>query len=131
LTKPGEQLFLSYLGSSIPIEQVKPKLKEKCEEGLVIRYVQALGSNIFKPTKCFELDNLLPFHCLDCGISFRSQWRLEKHLQSGVHIASMEEWGVLPKGSLDEIERQGIDLYELNSSDYVTLLQTLQQLPTR
>ena len=43
----------------------------------------------------------------------------------------MEECGVLPKGSLDEIERQEIDLDELNSSDYVTLLQTLQQLPTR
>ena len=43
----------------------------------------------------------------------------------------MEERGVLPKGSLDEIKRQGINLYELNSSDYVTLLQTLQQLLTR
>ena len=43
----------------------------------------------------------------------------------------MEECGVLPKGSFDEIKRQGINLYELNSSDYVTLLQTLQQLLTR
>ena len=43
----------------------------------------------------------------------------------------MEEWGVLPEGSLNEIERQGIDLYVLDSSDYVTLLQTLQQLPIR
>ena len=128
------------LGSSVPIEQVKPKEKEKCEEGLLIRYVQAFSSHFSK----VELDNPHPFywekklknpitknHCFDCEISFRSQWRLEKHLQSEVHISSMERCGVLPKGSLDEIERQGIDLYELNSSDYVTLLQTLQQLPTR
>ena len=119
--------YFFLLGSSVPIEQVKPKQKEKCEEGLLIRYVQAFSSHFSK----VELDNPHPFYCFDCEIIFRSQWRLEKHLQSEDHISSMEECGVLPKGSLDEIERQGINLYELNSSDYVTLLQTLQQLPTR
>ena len=92
-----------------------------------MHYVKAFSSHFSK----VELDNPHPFYCFDCEISFRSQWRLEKHLQSEVHISSMERYGVLPKGSLDEIEQQGIDLYELNSSDYVTLLQTLQQLPTR
>ena len=118
---------------------MKPKQNEKCEEGLLIRYVQAFSSNFsssltshygFKIQKV-ERDNLLPLYCFDCEISFRSHWRLEKHLQSEVHISFMEERGVLPKGSLDEIKRQGINLYELNSSDYVTLLQTLQQLLTR
>ena len=120
---------------------MKPKQNEKCEEGLLIRYVQAFSSNFSSPLTSHyaygfkiqkvELDKLLPFYCFDCEISFRSQWRLEKHLQSNHHIYSMEECGVLPKGSFDEIKRQGINLYELNSSDYVTLLQTLQQLLTR
>jgi hypothetical protein len=72
--------------------------------------------------------NPRPFKCKDCKIAFRIHGHLAKHLRSKLHVLKLECLGKLPFGTYAEIERAGINLTEINTTDCDNSLASLQQL---
>ncbi|CAN8017153.1 unnamed protein product [Ixodes persulcatus] len=73
-------------------------------------------------------ENPRPFKCEDCKIAFRIHGHLAKHLRSKMHILKLECLGKLPFGTYAEMERSGINLNEIDTSDCDHSLESLQVL---
>ncbi|XP_064488114.1 uncharacterized protein LOC135400263 [Ornithodoros turicata] len=71
-------------------------------------------------------ENPRPFKCADCKIAFRIHGHLAKHLRSKMHILKLECLGKLPFGMYAEMERSGISLNEIDTSDCDNSLESLQ-----
>ena len=76
-------------------------------------------------------DNPRPFKCADCKIAFRIHGHLAKHLRSKMHIMKLECLGKLPFGMYAEMERSGVNLNEIDTTDCENSLQSLQQMAQR
>ncbi|CAG7730339.1 unnamed protein product [Allacma fusca] len=71
-------------------------------------------------------ENPRPFKCPDCKIAFRIHGHLAKHLRSKMHIMRMECLGKLPFGIYFEMEKCGLNLTEIDTSDCDMSLISLQ-----
>ncbi|CAG2107176.1 unnamed protein product, partial [Medioppia subpectinata] len=76
-------------------------------------------------------DNPRPFKCADCKIAFRIHGHLAKHLRSKMHIMKLECLGKLPFGMYAEMERSGVNLNEIDTTDCENSLQSLQMMAQR
>lgn len=72
--------------------------------------------------------NPRPFKCKDCSTQFRIHGHLAKHLRSKLHVMRLECLQKLPFGTYAEIERSGISLTNIDTSDCDTSLTSLQEL---
>ncbi|XP_035225653.1 uncharacterized protein LOC118198146 isoform X2 [Stegodyphus dumicola] len=72
------------------------------------------------------VDNPRPFKCAECKIAFRIHGHLAKHLRSKMHIMKLECLGKLPFGMYAEMERSGISLNEIDTTDCNNSLKSLQ-----
>uniref|UniRef100_A0A1A9W6Z0 C2H2-type domain-containing protein n=1 Tax=Glossina brevipalpis TaxID=37001 RepID=A0A1A9W6Z0_9MUSC len=72
--------------------------------------------------------NPRPFECTDCKIAFRIHGHLAKHLRSKTHVQKLECLQKLPFGTYVEIERAGISLTEIDTSDCENSLISLKLL---
>lgn len=70
--------------------------------------------------------NPRPFKCDDCKIAFRIHGHLAKHLRSKMHIMKLECLGKLPFGTYAEMERSGVNLNEIDTTDCENSLESLQ-----
>ncbi|XP_021948575.1 serine-rich adhesin for platelets isoform X2 [Folsomia candida] len=71
-------------------------------------------------------ENPRPFKCADCKIAFRIHGHLAKHLRSKMHIMRMECLGKLPFGIYFEMEKSGMNLNEIDTTDCDMSLVSLQ-----
>ncbi|GIY22863.1 hypothetical protein CEXT_616951 [Caerostris extrusa] len=74
------------------------------------------------------VDNPRPFKCADCKIAFRIHGHLAKHLRSKMHIMKLECLGKLPFGMYAEMERSGVSLNEIDTTDCNNSLESLQMM---
>ncbi|XP_063702157.1 uncharacterized protein LOC134832164 isoform X2 [Culicoides brevitarsis] len=72
--------------------------------------------------------NPRPFKCKDCGTQFRIHGHLAKHLRSKLHVMRLECLGKLPIGLYAEIEKSGISLTNIDTSDCDTSLASLLEV---
>lgn len=72
--------------------------------------------------------NPRPFRCLDCNIAFRIHGHLAKHLRSKMHVMRLECLFKLPFGTFTEIERAGVSLTDIDTTDCASSLASLQSL---
>lgn len=72
--------------------------------------------------------NPRPFECSDCKIAFRIHGHLAKHLRSKTHVQKLECLQKLPFGTYAEIERAGISLTDIDTSDCDNSLASLRIL---
>jgi len=70
--------------------------------------------------------NPRPFKCTDCKIAFRIHGHLAKHLRSKMHIMKLECLGKLPFGTFAEMERSGVNLNDIDTTDCDNSLNSLQ-----
>ncbi|XP_076299391.1 uncharacterized protein LOC143218212 isoform X3 [Lasioglossum baleicum] len=75
--------------------------------------------------------NPRPFKCTDCKIAFRIHGHLAKHLRSKMHIMKLECLGKLPFGTYAEMERSGVNLNDIDTTDCDNSLTSLQMLAQR
>nr|XP_026487913.1 uncharacterized protein LOC113394704 [Vanessa tameamea]XP_026487914.1 uncharacterized protein LOC113394704 [Vanessa tameamea]XP_026487915.1 uncharacterized protein LOC113394704 [Vanessa tameamea]XP_026487916.1 uncharacterized protein LOC113394704 [Vanessa tameamea] len=72
--------------------------------------------------------NPRPFRCSDCNIAFRIHGHLAKHLRSKMHVMRLECLFKLPFGTFTEIERAGLSLTDIDTTDCASSLASLQSL---
>lgn len=72
--------------------------------------------------------NPRPFRCSDCNIAFRIHGHLAKHLRSKMHVMRLECLFKLPFGTFTEIERAGVSLTDIDTTDCASSLASLQTL---
>ncbi|KAJ2947964.1 hypothetical protein O0L34_g9756 [Tuta absoluta] len=72
--------------------------------------------------------NPRPFRCSDCNIAFRIHGHLAKHLRSKMHVMRLECLFKLPFGTFTEIERAGVSLTDIDTTDCASSLASLQNL---
>ncbi|KAL0114453.1 hypothetical protein PUN28_011603 [Cardiocondyla obscurior] len=72
--------------------------------------------------------NPRPFKCKDCAVAFRIHGHLAKHLRSKMHIMKLECLGKLPFGTYAEMERSGVNLNDIDTTDCDNSLTSLQML---
>lgn len=72
--------------------------------------------------------NPRPYECTDCKIAFRIHGHLAKHLRSKTHVQKLECLQKLPFGTYAEIERAGISLTEIDTTDCENSLNSLKLL---
>lgn len=72
--------------------------------------------------------NPRPFRCSDCNIAFRIHGHLAKHLRSKMHVMKLECLFKLPFGTFTEIERAGVSLTDIDTTDCASSLASLQLL---
>lgn len=72
--------------------------------------------------------NPRPFECSDCKIAFRIHGHLAKHLRSKTHVQKLECLQKLPFGTYAEIERAGISLTDIDTTDCDNSLASLKIL---
>ncbi|XP_039762183.1 uncharacterized protein LOC120635268 isoform X2 [Pararge aegeria] len=72
--------------------------------------------------------NPRPFRCSDCNIAFRIHGHLAKHLRSKMHVMRLECLFKLPFGTFTEIERAGLSLTDIDTTDCASSLASLQTL---
>ncbi|CAB0019196.1 unnamed protein product [Nesidiocoris tenuis] len=70
--------------------------------------------------------NPRPFKCDDCKIAFRIHGHLAKHFRSKMHIMKLECLGKLPFGMYAELERSGINMSDIDTTDCENSLESLQ-----
>lgn len=70
--------------------------------------------------------NPRPFKCTDCKSAFRIHGHLAKHLRSKMHIMKLECLRKLPFGTYAEVERSGINLNEIDTTNCAASLASLQ-----
>ncbi|XP_018027735.1 uncharacterized protein LOC108682979 [Hyalella azteca] len=73
-------------------------------------------------------ENPRPFKCHDCKIAFRIHGHLAKHLRSKMHILKLECLSKLPFGLYAEMERTGLTLANIDTTDCEHSLLSLQSL---
>jgi len=76
-------------------------------------------------------DNPRPFKCSDCKVAFRIHGHLAKHLRSKLHIMKLECLNKLPFGMFAEMERSGVNLNDIDTSNCTHSLLSLQALSRR
>ncbi|CAG0920016.1 unnamed protein product [Notodromas monacha] len=76
-------------------------------------------------------DNPRPFKCADCNIAFRIHGHLAKHLRSKLHIMKLECVGKLPFGTYAEMERAGVSLNNIDTSDCENSLDSLVRVAAK
>jgi len=76
-------------------------------------------------------ENPRPFKCSDCKVAFRIHGHLAKHLRSKLHIMKLECLNKLPFGMFAEMERSGVDLNEIDTTDCQHSLTSLQAISKR
>lgn len=74
------------------------------------------------------VSNPRPFKCKDCKSAFRIHGHLAKHLRSKTHVQKLENLLKLPFGTYTELERCGLNLTEIDTSDCKSSLTSLRQL---
>ncbi|XP_055686045.1 uncharacterized protein LOC129791733 isoform X2 [Lutzomyia longipalpis] len=72
--------------------------------------------------------NPRPFKCSDCKVAFRIHGHLAKHLRSKMHVLRLECHGKLPFGTYAEIERAGMSLTDIDTTDCENSLASLKAL---
>lgn len=72
--------------------------------------------------------NPRPFKCKECKVAFRIHGHLAKHLRSKLHVMKLECLQKIPFGTYAEIERSGISLTNIDTSDCDSSLASLQKL---
>lgn len=72
--------------------------------------------------------NPRPYECYDCNKRFRIQGHLAKHLRSKTHVQKLEYLQKLPIGTYAEIERAGISLTDIDTTDCDNSLASLKLL---
>ncbi|XP_050548897.1 uncharacterized protein LOC126910392 isoform X2 [Daktulosphaira vitifoliae] len=72
------------------------------------------------------IKNPRPFECADCQVGFRIHGHLAKHLRSKMHILKLECLGKIPFGTYAEIERLGLNLNDIDTTDCDSALKSLQ-----
>lgn len=72
------------------------------------------------------MSNPRPFKCTDCKIAFRIHGHLAKHLRSKMHIMRLECLGKLPFGMYAELERSGLNIHDIDTTDCHNSLESLQ-----
>ncbi|GAB0090456.1 pneumococcal serine-rich repeat protein [Sergentomyia squamirostris] len=72
--------------------------------------------------------NPRPFKCSDCKVAFRIHGHLAKHLRSKMHVLRLECHGKLPFGTYAEIERAGMSLTDIDTTDCENSLASLKSL---
>ncbi|XP_059613116.1 uncharacterized protein LOC132259484 isoform X2 [Phlebotomus argentipes] len=72
--------------------------------------------------------NPRPFKCSDCKVAFRIHGHLAKHLRSKMHVLRLECHGKLPFGTYAEIERAGMTLTDIDTTDCENSLASLKSL---
>lgn len=72
--------------------------------------------------------NPRPFKCSDCKVAFRIHGHLAKHLRSKMHVMKLECNGKLPFGMYAEIERAGVSLTDIDTTDCDNSLASLLTL---
>lgn len=77
-------------------------------------------------TEQTSTSNPRPFKCDDCSVGFRIHGHLAKHLRSKMHIMKLECLGKLPFGTYAEIERCGINMNDIDTTDCENPLESLQ-----
>lgn len=70
--------------------------------------------------------NPRPFKCTDCKVAFRIHGHLAKHLRSKMHIMKLECLGKLPFGTYAEMERSGVNLNDIDTTDCDNSLNSLK-----
>lgn len=75
--------------------------------------------------------NPRPFECSDCNTKFRIHGHLAKHLRSKTHVQKLECLQKLPFGTYAEIERAGISLTDIDTTDCHNSLASLKLLAQR
>lgn len=70
--------------------------------------------------------NPRPFKCEDCKVAFRIHGHLAKHLRSKMHILKLECLLKLAFGTYAEIERSGVNLNDIDTTDCDSSLTSLQ-----
>lgn len=91
----------------------------------------ALHQNKVSMTSTFgvpTVSNPRPFNCKDCEVAFRIHGHLAKHLRSKMHVQKLECLQKLPFGTYAELERSGLNLTEIDTSDCDNSLMSLRQL---
>lgn len=71
-------------------------------------------------------NNPRPFKCDDCSVGFRIHGHLAKHLRSKMHIMKLECLGKLPFGTYAEMERCGVNMNDIDTTDCENSLESLQ-----
>lgn len=114
--------------------------KFKCEpcavsfrtQGLLQKHERSEGhKNKVMMTSTFGVpttSNPRPFECPDCKVAFRIHGHLAKHLRSKTHVQKLECLQKLPFGTYAEIERAGISLTEIDTTDCDNSLTSLKIL---
>ncbi|XP_050440922.1 uncharacterized protein LOC126845925 [Adelges cooleyi] len=77
-------------------------------------------------TQSAVVKNPRPFECADCQVGFRIHGHLAKHLRSKMHILKLECLGKIPFGTYAEIERLGLNLNDIDTTDCDSALKSLQ-----
>lgn len=72
--------------------------------------------------------NPRPFNCPDCQSAFRIHGHLAKHLRSKMHVLRLECLGKIAFGTYTEIERAGINLTAIDTTDCESSLSSLRAL---
>lgn len=72
--------------------------------------------------------NPRPFKCSDCRVAFRIHGHLAKHLRSKMHVLRLECLCKIPFGTYAEIERAGLSLTEIDTTDCESSLTSLKWL---
>lgn len=72
--------------------------------------------------------NPRPFKCKDCKVAFRIHGHLAKHLRCKLHVMKLECLQKIPFGTYAEIERAGISLTNIDTSDCDSSLRSLREL---
>lgn len=70
--------------------------------------------------------NPRPFQCTDCNVAFRIHGHLAKHLRSKMHIMKLECLCKLPFGTYAEMERSGMNMNEIDTTDCIQSTASLQ-----
>lgn len=96
----------------------------KHERSLAHQNKVSMTSTFGVPTQT----NPRPFKCKECKVAFRIHGHLAKHLRSKLHVLKLECLQKLPFGTYAEIERAGINLTNIDTSDCDSSLASLQDL---
>lgn len=125
------------------IHYMNPERKFRCESCGVTFYTQGrLQKHLRSETHNSKVNmvetlghstskNPRPFECTDCTRAFRIHGHLAKHLRSKTHVQKLECLQKLPFGTYAEIERAGISLTDIDTTDCDNSLASLKSLARR
>ncbi|XP_014239209.1 uncharacterized protein LOC106660792 isoform X1 [Cimex lectularius] len=75
--------------------------------------------------------NPRPFKCDYCKVAFRIHGHLAKHFRSKLHIMKLECVGKLPFGTYADLEKFGVNMNDIDTTDCENSLESLQLLAAK